>query len=144
MRKFKLLLTGTVGACVIFAGTMPALANNHTNTTFDFNKYNADGTDIAFNARAKKDSSASYVKLKTTTGATLSISIAGTNNKSQISGINPKRCSSVVRIKPGSYKYITNTVHQRNYKYAYIVAGSHVNKKINIHGEWSPDNISGK
>ena len=115
-------------------------ANNYTDTTFSFSYY-ADGSDTAISPREKQDNTASYIK-NNASSPSLLVCVAGTNSASSYSGINPNRCSSIVSVSSGSYKYISNTVYG-NYTYAYLTLGTaQTNQTYTISGKWSPDNIS--
>lgn len=130
-------------AVSITGGAAQVYANNHEDKAFSFS-YTADGSDIAGIApRAKKDNTATYIK-SNKTNPELLVSVAGTNKSTSYSGINPNRCSGIVVVPSGSYKYISNSVYG-NYKYAYLVTGTaQTEKTYTISGKWSPDNISNR
>ncbi len=66
------------------------------------------------------------------------------NNANDRNGISPNWCSDDYFVKPGKYKYISNKVYQKKYKYAYLIMGKDDKKRHEVKGKWSPDNISGK
>lgn len=140
-KKLTAILSAVLFAGTLANGAVTASANNYENTTFSF-YYQADGTDTSIRPREKMDNTASYVKLNSSS-TDLMVCVAGTNSGNGNNAINPNRCSNVVYVARGDYKYLSNTVYG-NYKYAYLVMGSGIGGTQWVSGEWSPDNISGR
>ena len=117
------------------------LANNHKDSEFSF-KYYGDGSEYGLKPRRKEDDTAAYMK-NNASSSSVSVSVAGTNDKNYRGSVKANWCSDDYTIKPGKYKYMSNTVYN-NYKYAYLLIGKDDKKKHTISGKWSPDNICGK
>lgn len=140
MKRVATILTSLALCGSILTIATPAMANNYENTSFSFT-FAADGTDYAIKPRAKQDSSASYMKNNSTNSIDVSVFVAGTSSATKYSALTPNLCSDKFSIKKGTYKYMSNTVRKKGYKYAYLVIGSHINKTSKVSGKWSPDNV---
>lgn len=141
-KKIGLFLCCLLMAASLCGETVRVFANNYTDTEFEF-EYYADGSDVGIPARPKDDNTASYIKSYSSNPALL-VCVAGSNSADSYSGIDPNRCSSIINVPSGSYRYISNTVYG-NYSHAYLVIGTaQTNLLYTIKGKWSPDNISGR
>lgn len=141
-KKILVFLSCLLIAMSIGGESVRTYANNYKDTTFSF-QYYADGGDVPISPRAKQDNTASYIK-NNATSPELLVCVAGTNKMSSYTGVDPNRCSAIVVVPSGSYKYISNTVYG-NYSYAYLVLGTaQTEKTYTISGKWSPDNISNR
>lgn len=141
-KKLGLFLCCLLMAASFCTETARVYANNYKDTGFEF-EYYADGSDYPIGARTKEDTTASYIK-SYASNPDLLVCVAGTNNVNSNTAINPNRCSSIVSVPSGSYRYISNTVYG-NYTYAYLVIGTaQTNTMYTISGKWSPDNISNR
>lgn len=141
MKRFMVMML--VAAITLSGGTVSAVANNCKNTEVTKFSYYGDGSDYVCEkiARKKTDTTASYVKLNTDTTCKQTVTIYGAKTKSSAYFL----CTSgTTTIKPGDYKYISNTVYQQGYTYAAPAFGRDNRKNMTVSGVWSPDNISGR
>ncbi len=141
-KKLGLFICCLLMATSLCGETVRVFANNYKDTTFSI-EYYADGSDYPIEPREKQDNTASYIKSYASNPALL-VCVAGTNNANSYTAIDPNRCSSIISVPSGSYRYISNTVYG-NYSYAYLVIGTEqTNQTYTISGKWSPDNISNR
>lgn len=117
---------------------MVASANNYKDTSFSYT-YNGDGSDLITSARAKKDSSASYVNNNGSKTTTMTVAVGAVDSKGGCRGSR----SSYYVVNKGNRKYMPNKVYQNGYRKACLLMGTTNGKKHNLSGVWSPDNCSG-
>lgn len=140
--KVKYFMGALALTCVMGTFAQTSFANNHKDTTFDFEMY-GDGADNAYNdTREKEDNTATYVKPNSNSDDAYVV-VCGTNHSNIRNEPYHHECGDAGRINAGSYRYISNTVYPK-YKYAYLCFGRD-NRRMNHYvGKWSPDNISGR
>ncbi len=138
----KILISALALICTLGSVVQTSLANNHKDTTFDFEMY-GDGADNAYNdTRKKEDNTATYVKLNSNSDDAYVV-VCGTNHSNLRNEPYHHECGDAGRINAGSYRYISNTVYP-TYKYAYLCFGRDNRRMNHFIGKWSPDNISGR
>ena len=126
------------------AGAMMTFANNHEDHLYE--GYAGDGSDVPTLIRPKTDRTSAYAK-NLNTNLTHRIEVAGTHATSghgNVFGFD--NCTEGTQwgyydLKPGTYKYLRNTVYEKGYRYAYLVFTEAHHKTGWMRGLWSPDSI---
>ena len=141
----RICLSIMMGVMVLSnAGTMFTLANNHDDHSYY--GYAGDGSDFSTLIRPKTDRTSAYAK-NLNSNLTHRIQVEGTHVTSgdgNVFGFD--NCTLGTRwgyydLKPGTYKYLRNSVYEKGYRNAYLVFTEAHHKAGWINGVWSPDSI---
>ena len=123
------------------AGAMLTFANNHWDT--EYSAYGGDGSDYSSDIRPKTDRTSAYAK-NLNHDLTHRIFVVGTKQTSghgTVWGYDNCTEGDYYDLKPGTYKYLRNSVYEKGYRYAYLVFTEAHHKTGWIRGLWSPDSI---
>ena len=141
----RICLSIMMGVMVLSnAGTMLTFANNHID--LPYSAYGGDGSDYSSDIRPKTDRSSAYAK-NLNNNLTHRIQVAGTHAASGYGNVfGFDNCTWGTKwdyydLKPGTYKYLKNSVYEKGYRNAYLVFTEAHHKAGWIRGVWSPDRI---
>lgn len=136
-----LAIAVVLGLFVGTMGTQFVAAGNYQDTSY-YISYSGDGSEVAISPRSKTDKTPVYVYNKGT--KTQRTSVAGTNSISDYNGIIYNNCTygeAYKDVSAGTYKYISSTVYEEGYSYAFLAMSTTNHTAAVLKGVWSPDSI---
>ncbi|MDN6768687.1 DUF2712 domain-containing protein [Bifidobacterium mongoliense] len=134
-RSGKKLVGALISAVALFCITTPALANNHTDTSWGTTLYAWSNT-YRTPPRAKQDRSSSYVKLNAKSNGGSIWAWIETPSSTNVG-------TAVVNVGVGQQRFITQNVYENGYRQA-LLGVSDANSDLaaaKVSGVWSPDSV---